>query len=288
MAGETVTLRIDGPVIKDPYPLHDLVGILGDFHSIVDQSFLVLSGRSRITRSERLNFRILASRPQPGSYIQELQILYDIAEPLLPLVPLLPQLTSPDIWKSAKAAYEFLKAVVSLRRQGKELTVSAPNNEGIVVVSAPGSQPITIHQNIFNIAERSEDPYKRITTHIERGRIDTITAIDGKKEGISLSEKEKELFNPETKLEDTPVDVIGSVFDFNKDKLTGKIRVVEGQPISARDYNFDLVKGQDPITYILAMTKELVSMRCLPEIFIHTTGTKVVHRLQAISIKDVS
>ncbi len=284
MADEIVTLTIDGPVIKEPYPLHEVIAILDDFHSIVDQSYIVLSGKSRLTKSERLNYRILASRPRTGSYIQDLQILYDIAEPLLPLVP---QLASSDIWKSAKAAYDFLKAVINLRRKGKEPTVSAPNNEGIVVVSAQGSQPITIHQNIFKIADRSEEHYKRITGHIEKGRIDKISAIDPKKEGISLSEEEKELFNPETKLEDTPIDILGNIFDFNKEKLSGKIRVLQGQPIPARDYNFDLVKGQDPIGYILAMTKELVSMRCLPEVAIHTTGARVIARLQSISIKEL-
>jgi hypothetical protein len=165
MADEIVTFKIDGPVIKDPYPLHEVIAILDDFHSIVDQSYIILSGKARLTRAERLNFRILASRPRTGSYIQDLQILYDIAQPLLLIVP---QLASSDIWKSAKAAYDFLKAVIGLRRNGKEPTVSAPNNEGIVVVSAPGSQPITINQNIFKIADRSEDYYKSASRDISK------------------------------------------------------------------------------------------------------------------------
>lgn len=284
MSDEIVTITIDGPVIKEPYPLHDVITILDDFHSIIDQSYIVLSGKSRLTKSERLNYRILASRPRTGSYIQDLQILYDIAQPLLPLVP---QLASSDIWKSAKAAYDFLKAMIGLRRKGKEPTVHAPNNEGIVVVSAPGSQPITINQNIFKIADRSEEYYKRITGHIEKGRIDKIIAIDPKQEGIALSEEEKELFNLETKLEDNPINIVGNIFDFNKESLSGKIRVPEGQPIAAGDYKFELVKGQDPFAYILAMTKELVSMRCLLEVEIHTTGTKVIARLQSISINDL-
>lgn len=284
MDDKIVTFKIDGPVIKDPYPLHEVIAILDDFHSIVDQSYIVLSGKARLTRAERLNYRILASQPITGSYIQDLQILYDIAQPLLPLAP---QLTSSDIWKSAKAAFDFLKAVISLRRNGKEPTVSAPNNEGIVVVSAPGSQPITINQNIFKIADRSEDYYKRITGHIEKGRIEQISATDYKKEGISLTGEEKELFNPETKLEDNPIDIVGNIIDFNKEKFSGKIRIVEGQPIPARDYTFDLIKGQDPIAYILAMTKEFISMHCLLELAVHTTGARVIARLQSISIKEL-
>lgn len=284
MHDDIITLKIDGPIIQDPYPLHEVISVLDGFHTIVDQSYLVLSGNSRLTKSERLNYRILASRPRTGSYIQDLQILYDVAEPLLPLVP---QLASSEIWKSAKIAFGFLKTMTGLRRQGKEPTVSAPNNEGIVIVSAPGSQPITINQTIQKIADRSEDSYKHITGEIEKGRIERISALDSRHEGIVISEAEKELFNPETKLEDTPIDIVGNIFDFNKDNQSGKIHIPEGQSIPARDYKFELVKGQDPLSYILAMAKEMISMRCLPEVAIHTSGVKVIARLQAISIKDL-
>jgi hypothetical protein len=283
MADDIITFKIDGPIIRDPYPLHEVISILDDFHSIVDQSFLVLSGKGRLTRAERINFRILASRPTTGSYLQELQIIYDLAQPLLPLVP---QLASSDIWKSAKTAFDLLKVLVNWRRNGKEPKVSVPNNDGIVIVSAPGSEPITINQTVIKIADRSEDPYKRITGRIEKGRIEQISAIDREKRGILLSHAEKELFNPETKLEENPVDVVGGIFDFNKERLTGKLRVSDGQPIPARDYNFELIPGQDFIQYIMAMTRERVLMRCLPEIAIHTTGTRSIIRLQAISIKE--
>jgi hypothetical protein len=277
MTDELITFRIDGPVIKDPYPLHEVVSILADFHSIVDQSYLVLSGKNRLTRTERVNFRILAARPTTGSYIHPLEIVYDIAQPLLPL---LPQLVSSDIWKSAKAAFELLKIMIDLRKNGKVPTVSAPNNEGIVVISAPGSHPVTVHQTIIKIADRSEEPYKHITGHIEKGRIEQISATDKKKEGIRLTQSEKELFNPETKLEDTPIDIVGNIIDFNKEKLGGKISVPNGQLIPPRDYPFDLVKGQDFVQYVLAMTKEKILMRCLPEIAVHTTGTRYIVRLQ--------
>ena len=180
----------------------------------------------------------------------------------LKLLPLMAQLTSSDIWKTVKDAFEFLKAVINLRREGKEPTVSAPNNEGIIVVSSEGSPPITINQNIFKVADRSEEIYRRITGHIEEGRIDQISAIDCKMQGIKLSGTEKELFNPQIKLEETPIDIIGSIFDFNKEKLSGKIRIMPGQSIPARDYSFVLIEGQDFIAYILAMTKEQILMRC--------------------------
>ncbi|MCX6135891.1 MAG: hypothetical protein NTV54_00120 [Ignavibacteriales bacterium] len=283
MADETISFKIDGPIIKDDYPLHEVITILNDFHGLIDQSYLVLSGKTRLNKAERVNYRIIASRSRPGSYLQELKIVYDIAEPFLPLIP---QLVSSEIWQSVKTSFEFLKAVFDLRQRGKELSVSAPNNSGLVVVSSPGSEPITVNQTIINIADRSEDLYRKITSNIDKGRIEEITAVDANKQGIILGESEKQMFNPETKLDDNPIDIVGSIFDFNKDKYSGKIRVSGGQSIPSRDYNFELISGQDPIAYILAMTKEFVRMRCLPEIATHTTGIKSIARLQAISINE--
>jgi len=281
MADEIITFKIEGPIIKDDYPLHEVVSILDSFHSIIDVSYLVLAGKNRMTRAERQNFRILATRAKPGSLIYDLKFVYETVEPLLPFVP---QLTSLDVWKSSKAAYEFLKALINLRRNGKVYTVSAPDNQGIIVVSTPGSSPINVTQNIFNIADCSLDSYKSITNQIEERRIESISAVDKKKEGILITNAEKKLFNPETKLEDNPVNVNGKIFDFNTEKLTGKFRVSDGQPIPARDYNFVLIGDQNFIPYIMAMTVPQVTMRCLPEIEEHTTGVKYIFRLQALSL----
>jgi hypothetical protein len=283
MADQNITFRIDGPIIKDEYPLHEVIAILDSFHSILDQSYLVLASKNRMTRVERLNFRILSSRTQTGSLIQYLRLIYEVSEPLLPLFP---QLTSPDIWKSAKAAFDFLKTVINLRRNGKKYTVSAPNNEGIIVLNSQGSAPVSITQNVFNIAERSLDGYKTITNQIEEGRIETISALDNKKEGIVLTNEERKLFNPEIKVEDNPVNVTGRIFDFNTEKLAGKLRVSDGQPVPARDYNFLLIGNQDFVPYIMAMTVPEVTLRCLPEIEQHPTGAKYIFRLQALSLMN--
>ncbi len=160
MSDELILFRIDGPIIQENYPLYDVINILDCFHSIIDQSYLVLTAKSRMTRPERKNFRILASKSRAGSFELDLKLVYDIATPLLPLVP---QLTSSEVWESTKAAFEFLKAVINLRRSGKEYTVSAPNNQGIIAVSTADSSPISISLNVYNIADRSLDDYKNIT-----------------------------------------------------------------------------------------------------------------------------
>ena len=285
MEDEVVLFKVEGPIMRDPYPLHDIISISNDFHSIIDQAYLVLAGKNRMSRSERINYQILASHPRPGSYVQELIIVCAAALPLFG--DTLPQITAPYVWQSAKKAFEFLKTVVNLRRDGKEFKISAPNNEGNVAVIYPGSPPVTLHQTIIKIAEKSEDHYKSITNQIEENRIESISAVDKAKEGILLTTNEKKLFNPEVKIENKPVDLIVNIFDFNKEKLSGKLRVEESQTIPAHDYNFNLIGNQDHIPYILAMTKSKVKFHCLLEKEIHTTGSEGISRLQAISIEEV-
>jgi hypothetical protein len=110
--------------------------------------------------------------------------------------------------------------------------------------------------------------------------------LDNKKEGIVLTNEERKLFNPEIKVEDNPVNVTGRIFDFNTEKLAGKLRVSDGQPVPARDYNFLLIGNQDFVPYIMAMTVPEVTLRCLPEIEQHPTGAKYIFRLQALSLMN--
>jgi len=79
---DIITLTIDGPIIKEEYPLREVIYILDNIHFIVDQSYLVLAKKNRMTHEERINFKILASRTQPGSLIQDLRIVYDVTAPL--------------------------------------------------------------------------------------------------------------------------------------------------------------------------------------------------------------
>ena len=116
---------------------------------------------------------------------------------------------------AAKDAFNFLKTVTSLRHDEKEIKVNAPDNQGIVVITSPGSPPLTINQTILKIADKSEEQYKRISNEIEEDRIDKISAMDKRQEGILITSKEKKLFNPETRVEDKPTDLIGNIFDFN-------------------------------------------------------------------------
>ena len=77
---------------------------------------------------------------------------------------------------------------------------------------------------------------------------------------------------------------LGRIFDFNTEKLSGKVRVGDGQPIPAQDYNFLLIGNQDFVPYIMAMTVPEVTLRCLQEIEQHPTGAKYIFRLQAVSL----
>ena len=272
---EIIAFKIEGPIFAENFPLHIMLSILSDFHSILDQSYLVLTNKNRMSKYERLNFRVIASFPQKGSFLQYLQPIYQIAEPLLPLIP---QLNGFEIWKAAKTSFEFLKLITNLKKDGKEYTVSAPNNQGIIIINSPGSTPIPVTQNNFYIADRSLEFYQSMSNKIEDNKVQRISAIDSVQEGIILSIEEKRLFNPETTIDDVPITIEGRVFDFNTERLTGKIRVYLDQPIKPGDYNFYIIGQQNIIPYIIAMTKESILLTCLKEVIKHATGAELINK----------
>lgn len=280
----TIRFTIKGPAIHEPYPLKDLIVLLENFHSLIDQSYLALSGKKKMSRAERLNYQILASLPKQGSYEQELMIAAGAVQTVLPLFMAMDPAT---IWKNAKAAFDFLKTLNSLRSQGKQPSLSAPDNQGTVLFNTGDNNPIVINQTIFQTAERSEPIYKEMSSHIEEGRIDGIFALDREQKGIALGMEEKALFIPETFIDEVPVDVLGEVYDFNKDSLSGRVHALPESDVPQRDYPFQVIGSQDTVPYIMAMTKPRILMRCLPEILIRATGSRVIMRLQSLSIQDV-
>lgn len=283
MEDQIITFKIEGPTIREEYPLYEVIHILEDFHSILDHSYLVLAGKNRMTHTERQYFKILSTRAKAGSLIHDLKLVSEVAEPLLPFIP---QLTSSGIWQSAKAAFDFLKFVASLHRDGKKHEVSAPDNKGIMIVNSPGIKSIEITQNVYQIAESSRDSYKTLSGRTDEERIRSISAMDNKNSGIMITSDEKELFNPKTKIEEEPVEISGRIFDFNIDKLSGKFRVAEKQAIKTQDYNFSLLGNQDFIPYVIAMTKEQIRMRCLLEVEKHPTGFTRILRLLVQSLVE--
>jgi hypothetical protein len=273
------------------YPLHEILVIQQDFHSLVDQSYL-LTGKKRVARSDRLQYALLASQPQEGSFLQAFDLVVKAVESAAPLAPLFPyiapnvppvltQIGGSEVWKNAKAAFDLLKKILSLRKEGTVPNV-IQNNKGDVII-ASGSAQITVNKVIFDTANRSERFYKALADKIESGRVEEIKALDDKEDGIRIGRAEKALFTGESQM-GKEVEITGKIFDFNTETRVGRIKVAKEQPLPEADYYFHLFGEQSTLPYIVAMTVEAVKVRCVPESVIKTTGLDLVSRLWSMEV----
>jgi hypothetical protein len=297
MPEQEINFEVRGPLITWPYPLHEILVIQQDFISIIDQSYLELSGKKRVTKQDRLQYTLFASQPRDGSYLQALDLAVKGIEHLAPLAPLLPfvppsvgpaiaQITGSQIWQNAKSAYELFKKIALWRRDGR--TPHVINGTQGDVIIAEGNAQITVNKVTFNTANNSERYYKALANDLEEGKVDEINALDPEKSGISIGRGEKALFSGNTQL-GREIEITGKIYDFNTETRVGRLKVGPGQPIPENNYHFHLFGEQSNLLYIVAMTLEAVKVRCIPEYAIKTTGLDLISRLwslEAVLPKD--
>jgi hypothetical protein len=292
MPEQVINFEIRGPLITWPYPLHEILVIQRDFVAVLDQSYLELSGKRRLTKQDRTQYTLFASQPTEGSYLQSLDLVIKAVENVAPLAPLLPfvphsfapavaHLTSSQVWRNAKAAYDLFKKIAAWRKDGKTPHV-IKGTQGDVII-AEGNAQVTVNSIVFNTANNSEKYYKALANEIEQGKIEEIKALDIEKSGISIGHGEKDLFLGNTQL-GREIEVSGTIYDFNTQTRVGKIKIASGQSVPENNYPFHLFGEQSNLHYIVAMTLESVKIRCIPEYVIKTTGLDLISRLWSLEV----
>ena len=167
-------------LITWPYPLHEILVIQRDFLGVLDQSYLELSGKRRLTKQDRLQYVLFASQPSEGSYLQALDLVIKGAESIAPLAPLLPfvphslapaiaHFTGSQVWQNAKAAYDLFKRIAIWRKEGKTPHVIKATQGDVII--AEGNAQVTVNNIVFNTANNSEKYYKALGTKSRMARL---------------------------------------------------------------------------------------------------------------------
>lgn len=280
MEQTNITFTIDGPKLKDSVPLLDVLTSLQEFHHIVDKAYLATTKNKRILSGDRSRYTILATDFKKGSFITELLLITAATVQTLPSIP---GASYKDIWEIAKGSYDFLKTLAEKRSSGVEPVI---NIEGSVNAPIIIGNNITISETVFNAADRSEPNFKKITAVIKPGEIDRISSFNQEGFGFELTEKDKDLFNPRTKLDKEVINIECDINKYDKVSRTGRMLVFEGQPISPREYPFKPIKVSDSHLFIHAMAKRSVKVNVIKEIEVHTTGAERIAALRVVSIDE--
>lgn len=149
-----------------------------------------------------------------------------------------------------------------------------------------GDKHYHFHGPVYQIAERALPKYQDLAHMSEPGKLESVSAGSRKKPEIELKSEDRKLFDLPTKIEEEPIAVKCEVFDFNKFRNVGKLRVVGGEPVPAGDYGFSIFGTQDNVDYIYSMLKPLVTIKCLIEMATSPLGPELISHLHVTGVNS--
>jgi hypothetical protein len=261
---DVIQFKMDGPIFKENMPLHTVITGLSEFQNIIDKTYIVLSGKTKVSSADRQIYQIVASEFRKGSFISDLQIL--IAGSSQILMPFMSDLSPKIIWQFTKDAFSLLKIVFESKKKGIPTEIIAGDNNTINVHS--GDIHTTFNGPVFNIAKLVVPHYQKMSDMLNEGEVESISAGEKdtpEKPAILLKTADKGLFKTKPDLREEPLIIDCEIFDFNKYSNIGKLHVYPEQPIPEGEYSFSMLGDQDNIPYIQSMLQTKVTIRCLKE-----------------------
>lgn len=255
------------------------ISSLSEVQAIFDKTYLVLSGGSKITKSDREVFCLKTFDNKHGSLETDLEIIYDVAQLA---IPVLATFSSKDIWELTKQSWELLKFVYKLAEKGEKPVYQANDDSTLTVHN--GDIHNTYKGPVYQIAEASVEHWRALNHKLKKGAVTNYSMGSADNPEIQLRDNEKSIFDNPTHIEKEPVPIFCDIFDFNKRSNVGKLTVIGVGEIIEGDYSFSVVGDQDRIEYISSMTKSQVKALVLKEVSLDPFGEVRVKRLHIVEI----
>jgi hypothetical protein len=276
---EKFEFKLEGPIFQEGVPIHLAIRGWENFQSIIDKTYLVATQTQRISVKEREKFYLRAYKFERSSFLTNFEILLAGVQLALPLAGTLgPQ----NLWDYTRETFNFLKLICSFQENEKKPQIDIKDSQNVSVHI--GDKHYHFDGPVFQIAEKALPKYQDLAHLLEPGKLEIISASSKSTPEILLKSEDKNLFDLPTKLEKDPIELKCEIYDFNKYKNVGKLRVGEGQPILAGDYNFSIFGNQDNVNYIYSMLKPLVTIKCLIELAISPLGPELISHLHVTGV----
>lgn len=274
--------KIDGPAFKEGAPIHLSVSALDNFQSVLDKSYLVLSGGKRMSSKDREIFHLCATNFRRGSLLTEFEIVITGIQLALPFVSSFgPQ----NFWDYTKDSFSFLKTVCAAVRKGEKPTYEF-NNQCDVSVHV-GDKHYHYYAPVIQIAKSALPSYQNLAYLIDKSKVSEISSKPKNQDAhdIYIGPNDKEMFDIPTRIEKETVLLGCEIYNFNKYRNKGKLSVKKpGQAVPIGDYNFEIFGSQDNVEYIYSMLKLQVELYCLIEMESNPFGDDRVHKLHVTGV----
>ncbi|MCX5820248.1 MAG: fructose 1,6-bisphosphatase [Deltaproteobacteria bacterium] len=282
---ENFEFKLDGPVFREGVPIHLVIKAWDNFQSVVDKTYLTMTESQRISAKDREAFFLRASQFERGSFLTKFEIVISGVQFAMPFISTLgPQ----NLWEYTKETFNFLKLICSLKSTEDKPRVEISNSQQVSFQI--GDNHYQFNGPIYQIAEKALPAYQDLAHMLEPGKLEYISAGSGINPEIVLRADvkfdDRKLFDLPTKLQNEPVELQCEIFDFNKFKNIGKLRIRADQPIPAGDYSFSIFGNQNNVNYIYSMLKPAVSIKCLIESVVNPLGPNFISRLHVTGVTN--
>jgi hypothetical protein len=179
------------------------------------------------------------------------------------------------LWSVAKHSYNFVKLVTELRFKGEEPKIQEDNSVQAFIVG--DNNKIIVNPTISINADKIEESVTKIASYINPGAIDQVLLKAPDDEGISITEEEKTLFNPETTISENAETITVDIYRLDTESRKGKLHILEG--MEPKDIAFQIIGDQSIGPYIDALKSAKIKIKALREEAVSLTGKQYLRRL---------
>lgn len=261
---ENLIFRMNGTAFDDGYRLDKMVSGLHGTQQILEGVYKGVTGKSRLSKSDRELYKLIAQDVSHGSLLVSLGALFSGVQQTLPF---LPSLSPEDMWKYTKSSAAFLYDIYKAAHEGKSISIEQ-NGENISVVTSGNKNTSHIYTGpVYQIGTQIITGLRTLDDTLEEDNVEKISLGSKYEEepAIEMPFKEKGLYYPPISVDEEPKTINCDIFDFNKYDRIGKLRVSESQEIPEGNYKFRVIGRQEVEDFILSMTVREVEVHCMVE-----------------------
>lgn len=261
---------------EEKYNLYLLLQGLSLSQNLLEQAYLVVKSKAKMTKNERDNFKIYINDIREGSFESDVIIMMQqISGPLLTGIS---GLNPKDIWTLASNSIKYLLAIFSADKKGEKINVNIDNSPNVSVnINSDGNTTnITTTREIIECAEKIEPTLNKSLNMIDEEKGVSSFNLDDQEDNaksIHLGIKEKDIFDNRPTLEDEIVEFEGQITQANFDYMTGKIKVTDSKQSSLKKdiYSFSFVDGNEIEDVFRESCSRLVTVKAIKKVFFNTS-----------------
>ena len=260
-----LSLHVRGEGLEGGIPIHTLLESLNYVQDVLDRSYLALDEKSRMTSAIRENFFIQTQRVDKGSIVCEL-VLISLQAMQLPLgiVSALYRPSAVTVWETFQKAFNL---IISLYKQAPDgaTTTLIENQRAETINNYTGDVTIQIYDRSTVETARSIQPLIKETlgSFKKLGVSElTIQGRGGESDQVGLLASDAGIFDSKIRIIEAPSSVRCDIFEYNKLKNVGVLRVKGDEAIPANDYKFEVEGVQASENYVNSMLHREVRVLC--------------------------